>query len=49
MKQPFENVISILIEHFQGNNYYNKEEILNYTKKVLDLYKANQKVIPWQI
>ena len=48
MKQPYENIVILLLEYFQRNQFYSKEEILIYIKKVTELYMKNQNVVPWE-
>jgi hypothetical protein len=49
MKQPYENIVSLLLEYFQGNPFYSKEDILVYIKRVTELYIKNQDAVPWKL
>ena len=49
MKQPFENIVLLLLKYFQRNQFYSKEEVLVYIKKTTELYMKNQDVVPWKL
>ncbi|MDD2799024.1 MAG: hypothetical protein PHV20_10560 [Bacteroidales bacterium] len=49
MKQPYENIVFLLLEYFQRNEIYSKDKILLYIKKVTELYNKNRSNNPWKV
>ncbi len=49
MKQPYENIVLLLLDYFENNPFYSKEEMLLYIKRATELYIKNKKVVPWKI
>jgi hypothetical protein len=48
MKQPFEKIIPVILTHFKLNSCYSKADVVEYLKKITDLYLKNQDVVPWE-
>jgi hypothetical protein len=49
MRQPYENVVLLLLEHFDRNTNYSKVEVLGYLKNVTELYERNHNAVPWKL
>ena len=49
MKQPYENIVPLILEYFQKNKNYSKEEVLHYIKDATELYRINQGIVPWEV
>ncbi|HLN54276.1 MAG TPA: hypothetical protein VK212_11260 [Lentimicrobium sp.] len=49
MRLPIEDVLKKLLQFFRENQYYLKEDILDYIEKVINLHQFNEKTQAWQL
>lgn len=48
MRQPLENVVLQVVSYFKEEEFYDRDLVLAYLDKVIELYKRNMQAVPWK-
>lgn len=49
MREPYDSTILTLVKYFKENQFFTQEEVLQYLEKATEIYRRNQKAVPWVV